>query len=321
MSFSITKKSFGIHLLYELTDLASLTRVGIVASCGAILNNFSVKTDQAIEVINGYKSGEDLDENIAKNFKGVMLSPFANRVNKATYNFNNTKYILAKVWKEKDYAIHGYLFNQKFDVISETSEQDKATLILKNKYDGTMPGFPFTFETTVTYILSVNNTLHCKTVIENTSEASMPLSFGWHPLFFNDVNINETLLEFQAQYEIGVDEGLIPTGKKIPNNTFNTSRKIDNTFFDTCFKLSEAESGLTKLTLKEPSNKIMVELNIETGIDKFKYLQIYIPPKRNTIALEPMSSWPDAFNNHEDLISLQPNKTVEFKYSIKVSTF
>ncbi|MEO8149848.1 MAG: aldose 1-epimerase [Bacteroidia bacterium] len=322
MSFQINKKPFGKHALFQLIDNDSQSSVWIIPSCGAMLNNFQIKKDNVfIDLINGYKSGDDLDENVSMNFKGVILSPFANRVNKASYDFNNSNYVLDKVWKDKDYAIHGYLYNQVFEVVSEVINDDEATLILKNKYDGKMPGFPFSFDTTVVYTLHKNNQLSCETKIQNSSEQIMPLSFGWHPLFFNDVNIDDVELQFPAEYKIGVTEDFIPDGKKIAYNAFNSLRKIDDTFFDYCFKLreGEGESESAMVAIIEPLNKIKIELHIETGLNKFRHLQIYIPPQRNTIALEPMTSWPDAFNNKNDLIVLQPEETVAMSYEIKIS--
>src|SRR5205085_6805502 len=124
---------------------------------------------------------------------------------------------------------------------------------------------------------------------------------GWHPLFFNDANINDVQLEFPALYKVDVDENFIPTGDKILYTIFNVKKKIADEIFDNCFKLNE-DTYSAQVKLYEPSNRINVEINIETGTGKFKYLQIYTPPQRNTIALEPMSSWPDAFNNHQDLL-------------------
>ena len=46
----------------------------------------------------------------------------------------------------------------------------------------------------------------------------------------------------------------------------------------------------------------------ETGTNKYNFLQVYIPPSREMIALEPMTSNIDAFNNKDHLIILEPGK-------------
>lgn len=316
MKFSINIKPFGSGQLYELTNNDSQSILGVIPSCGALLNNFLIKQSNSfIDIINGYKTYDELIENITNNFKGVILSPFANRVNKASYNFNNANYLLEKVWKEKDYAIHGYLYNQNFEVIKTETNDDNACLTLQNKYDGTLSGFPFAFDTTVIYTLYKNNQFSCKTIIQNTSDMIMPMSFGWHPLFFNNININEVELKFPSLYQIDVDDDYIPTGQKTHYDKFTKRKIIGDTLFDYCFKLEE--DGTAEVELFEPFNKAEIKLKIETGNNKFKYLQIYIPPQRNTIALEPMSSWPDAFNNKNDLISIQPDEFISMQYEIK----
>jgi aldose 1-epimerase len=65
--------------------------------------------------------------------------------------------------------------------------------------------------------------------------------------------------------------------------------------------------------------KIVFKLNIimDEGIQNFEYIQIYTPPQRQSIAIEPMSSWPDAFNNKNSLLQIEPNQNVSLSYSIQ----
>ena len=44
----------------------------------------------------------------------------------------------------------------------------------------------------------------------------------------------------------------------------------------------------------------------ETGKYKYNFLQVYTPPHRKSIAIEPMTCAPDAFNNKDGLIVLGP---------------
>jgi aldose 1-epimerase len=43
-------------------------------------------------------------------------------------------------------------------------------------------------------------------------------------------------------------------------------------------------------------------------MNKYNYVVLYIPPDRNSIAVEPMTSSIDAFNNKEGLIILKPEE-------------
>jgi aldose 1-epimerase len=50
----------------------------------------------------------------------------------------------------------------------------------------------------------------------------------------------------------------------------------------------------------------------------FKYLQVYIPPNRNCIAIEPMTCPANAFNSEKDLIILEPQQNCSGIISISI---
>ena len=85
-----------------LRDTISKTFVDIIPSCGAILHGFTVLHNQSlINIIDHYNSKADFDDNVtSKGFKSCKLSPFACRINKATYRFG-----------EKEYHIEKFLLN------------------------------------------------------------------------------------------------------------------------------------------------------------------------------------------------------------------
>lgn len=331
MSFQIEKKSFGLHTIIHLIDSTAQCYAGIIPSCGALLNNFFVKANNKMtDVVNGYKNENDLRQNLNKSFKGAILSPWINRINHASYTFNQKQYFVDKVWKEKDWALHGYLYDKVFEVITMETSDESATLILKNYYDGDKPGFPFTFETTVSYSLYRGNHLTCISETRNTGSQAMPFTFGWHPWFFNNTIIDDVELMFPCEYKVDVDDNLIPTGEKTPYHEFDRLKKIGDKKFDTCFRLKSfsepagvfnPQNEIAVVTAINTNNKIKLQIWMETGMNKYNYLQVYIPPQRNTIALEPMTSWPDAFNNKNDLIVLQPGESAKMKYGIQINAF
>jgi aldose 1-epimerase len=53
-------------------------------------------------------------------------------------------------------------------------------------------------------------------------------------------------------------------------------------------------------------------------MDKYNFLQVYTPPHRNTIAIEPMTCLADAFNNKKGLIILKPSETASFSFGVKL---
>ena len=52
----------------------------------------------------------------------------------------------------------------------------------------------------------------------------------------------------------------------------------------------------------------------EAGTGKYNFIQIFTPPHRNCIALEPMTSNIDTFNNKDGLVILQSGESLGGKF-------
>lgn len=318
MEIGLNKNSFGKFHSIEIYNRSIGTKVRLL-NCGALLNNFQIDSgSNTVELINGYKNADDLENNLSTNFKGVLLAPYANRVRNGHFNFNGHQK-LDKIWPEKSYAIHGFLFNKTFEIIATVINELYAEVTLGYQYKGDEKGFPFPFNISVVYRLTTDSQLICNTIIENTGQLMLPVNIGWHPLFYNDLNINEVQLQFNSVSKIDVDDELIPTGKTTAFFDFNSLKKIGKTVFDNCFVIESQQQAL--VILKDAKTKTIIELTFETGANKFNFLQIYTPPNRNSIALEPMTGWPDAFNNKQGLILIAPQTKKMFQFEIKASSF
>jgi aldose 1-epimerase len=306
MSFQINKQQFGefqcVHL--ELTNVCRASILDI----GCTLNRFTWLSKN-IELINGYPNSEVLNNEISQNFKGVILAPFANRVNEAKYHFNQY-YALDKVWPQSSFAIHGYMYNKIFEVASSVITDSTASQTFVCHYNGSDKGYPFQFKLEVTYTLHLNGKLTCSTIITNLYSSKIPFILGWHPLFFNVPSINKLKLNFNSAYVIELDDISIPIGSK-PFNQYQTPKYITENI-DHCFKLTQ-----NVVTIIDDENSFKLNIIMDEGIQNFEYIQIYTPPQRQSIAIEPMSSWPDAFNNKNSLLQIEPNQNVSLSYSIQ----
>jgi aldose 1-epimerase len=78
------------------------------------------------------------------------------------------------------------------------------------------------------------------------------------------------------------------------------------------------DSHKSKAVTELISNDQNIHLNIwqETGRNKYEYLVIYTPPDRKSIAIEPMTSNVNSFNNGESLIQLAPGKEYSSSFGI-----
>ncbi len=126
--------------------------------------------------------------------------------------------------------------------------------------------------------------------------------------------IDTAVFNFPSISSLQVDKQMIPNGEITSYNEFAQPRTIGGTQLDTCFFLGD--QGLVNLILEENATPIKLALCYDTK--DFPYLQVYTPPHRKTIAIEPMTCAPDAFNNHKGIKTLPPQEKFSCTFTIQV---
>ncbi len=288
--------------------------VKVVPDCGAMLHAMKIfKNDKdCFDIIDSYPDKATFDNEAEDTgFKGLKLSPFPCRVRNATYGFEGRNYHLQGFIKNGD-AMHGFLYNKSFAVVGRTVTDTKAMVSLE--YDHATPdsGYPFTYRCKVAYTLEEGNLLTVSTTILNTGSGNMPVADGWHPYFTLGDKVDHLRLQFRSDKMLEFDN-LVPTGKVLQNVTFKEGTLIGTAEIDNSFIL-DADEPQPMCTLQ---NK---EWRLEFYPDKsYPYLQIYIPPHRNSIAIENLSAPPDAFNNKMSLTILPAGGQAVFttKFAVK----
>ena len=313
---------FSVHEMLEngfqkivLQDDFSKTSAQIVPSCGGILQSFVVLIDgKPLNVIDSYDTATDFKEHVtSKGFLGCKLSPFVCRINGGRYHFAEKDYRIKKYYSG-NHALHGLLFDQFFTVVEEQATETAARVTMKCEYRKSDPGYPFNYDCNITYELQNANQLNITTRIENKDEGLIPIQDGWHPYFKLGSRIDDMMLEFQSREMVEFDSELIPTGKLLRYEEYGSLKRIGEDTLDNCFTLNFAECQ-PLCVLRNPVNKIEIEI---TPDPSYSYLQIYTPPHRNSIAIENISSVPDAFNNGIGLKVLTAGESATFKTAYKI---
>ena len=315
MSFSIEDQQINNLNLVVLKDETSKTEIAILPQYGALLHSFNINiNDKQFNVIENYKSKQEVDKTLSSSYKSSKLSPFPCRINNATYNFNEKKYSFENKFIDGT-AIHGLLFNKSFSATKKKSDENEALIILEYNYNKDDAGYPFNYTCAVEYILQKNNLLTIKTIVTNQSEIVIPIADGWHPYFRLGGTVSHWLMQFESESIVEFDESLIPTGKLLLYNKFNSPQQIDNIQLDNCFVLKK-EFKKSVCSIFNPKNKLRISFFTDGS---YPYLQIYIPPNRESIAIENLSGAPDCFNNKMGLILLQPGNSQTFTVSYQLS--
>jgi aldose 1-epimerase len=314
--FSIHQKNENGFDKIILKDDDSGTFAEIIPACSAILHAFSVRHNgELINVIESYSSLEDFKKNVTeKGFRGCKLSPFVCRLYKGTYRFAEKEYHIQKSLPAK-HSLHGELYDKAFEVVAQHTNEESASVTMKYSYDKEDSGYPFTYDCIVTWKLERDNKLSATTECINKDEGLIPMQDGWHPYFTLGAPVDDLHLEFQSVEMLEFNEELIPTGKLIEYNTFNSLQKIGTTFLDNCFTLNFA-TRQPICVLRNTEKNIQIEIHPDSS---YPYLQIYIPPDRKSIAIENISGAPDGFNNGIGLITLKPGQSAIFNTMYKIT--
>jgi aldose 1-epimerase len=100
----------------------------------------------------------------------------------------------------------------------------------------------------------------------------------------------------------------------LPYTAFAQGKLLKGVELDNSFVLDFVQAQ-PLATLYDPKKKIRI--SFFPG-QQYPILQVYIPPHRNSIAIENLSGAPNAFNNGLGLVQLQPGASAEFDTRIKV---
>lgn len=312
--FQVSVESKEGSPIVVLTDSSTGTEVQVFAF-GALLNKFSViHQGEFINLIDGYASPADANDTITVFFKSARLSPFVCRTKNGRYHFGEHKYQLNRFFLG-NHAIHGMLYNALFSVVETSADEVGACVKMQHVYDREDEGFPFAYRCEVEYFLSQDNSLSIKTTITNVDEQLLPIADGWHPYFSFGHSINDCQLEFQSKSILEFDEGLIPTGRRIPYEEFGSIKTIGGNSFDNCFELDFTECQ-PLCVLRSPQLNLQVEIFPSKD---YPYLQVFTPGHRMSIALENLSAAPDALNNGQGLRVLEPHEQAVFSTRYVVS--
>jgi len=299
-----------------LRDEATGCKATIIPAAGAILNKLEVvHNGEVFNIIDGFKDADDWKTNVTNGFKGSKLSPYVCRLNNSTYNWEGQQYKSDK-FILNGHAIHGLLYDVPHEVQIAEASAFMCECKLLYRYKGDHPGYPFAFDMNVRYRLEEANRLTIITTVHNRSGKTIPMSDGWHPYFQLGETIDTATLQFNSKTQLEFDDNLVPTGKQIRNSKWFKGDSLANVFLDNAFLLNMDEP-MPHCTLKDDLLGLALHIYPERS---YPYLQIYTPPHRKSIAIENLSSAPDAFNNKMGLIELGPEDSQAFQTRYRIES-
>lgn len=302
MSFTIAIEETGVIRLAD-----AQTTVEIYTS-GALLNKFVIthSNGTAYNCIDGLSQISEVPKN--NWFKSAKMSPFVCRLSNASFHFQGKAYQTGRTFSGVN-AMHGLIYDANFVVADSAADEQHAFVQLNHQWPGDN-GFPFPYQLQVKYILSLQNRLTVETTVINTGNTAMPCADGWHPYFKLQAPLDTCSITMQAAGKLKMSEAIIPTGHIIDASPYNGGIGLKDLQLDDCFLLDETSNTCT---LHGPFYHLQI-----TALENYPYLQLFTPDHRQSIAVENLSSAPDAFNNGMGLIILEAGQSKKFVTSYRV---
>ena len=262
---------------------------------GATLRRLSVG---GWEVLDGYAAGT-----VAPGWRGAVLLPWPNRVRHGRWSWQGEDLQLDIGSPEEPHAIHGLLAWQPWTVL----DQGDRSVTLGTTVEP-HPGYPFRLAAAVDYALTADR-LTGTVRVRNVGDRPAPVAAGVHPYLSvgatADGGIADAELTLPARTELVVDGGL-PTGERRP---FDGAvgrigeRPLDTPLTD----LDRDADGRAHVRLRGSAGEL--DLAVDAA---WPWLQVYtgdtLPPGqyRRSLAVEPMTSPPNALADGVDLVVLEP---------------
>jgi len=235
-------------------------------------------------------------------FAGSQLVPWANRVRDGTYQLPDGRRFVGLAINEpfpRHTSLHGLLYDRAMNIVSSSATEERASITLGYQFNGSDEGYPFKVAVQLTYSLISTSSgptrMECETTAHNEGGDAAPFGVGWHPYFcLPSRNIDNFKLTVKSGKSLIVDEQMIPVGSE--EWTGMQDEPLGGKALDSGFQIEEpcGEDGLHRTLLRDPESHVTLVLWQDRS---FPFLQIYTPPTRDSIAIEPMSHPTNGFNS------------------------
>src|SRR4029453_5073099 len=279
---------------YEI--ISGLSRA-VVTEGGPTLRSLSVEGRDVVR-------GCGLDE-MSTAGRGQNLIPWPNRIRDGRYTFNGVTHQLALSEPARQNASHGLARYVPWILVDK-----KPDAVTNRVRIHPQPGWPGTLEAMITHQVGADG-LTVTVEATNIGAEEPPFGYGAHPyLTVGEATVDEVAVTVPAASYLEVDDRLLPNKISPVEGPVYAPRRgpvLGSTSLDTAMTdVSRDPDGRwrTKLVLGERSAEVW-------GDETMEWVQIFNggPYRYRSIAIEPMTCGPDAFNagpTHDGMRVLTP---------------
>lgn len=290
----------------------------------------------------------DNDEfgNNAFKLGAAILLPYPNRIRgklsedgkTITATIDGHKVSLPANWHGKTpgaevHAMHGLILTSKFQDLKTNNGPAEST-VSALLHGGNFGGH-WLSDTDVTIGLTLKNTaVDIYVVAKNVGKEEEPMAIGFHPYFeFPSGDRKQARLHVPADMRALANnyDDVFPTGKIVPiagtkqDFTAPEGAPLKDLFLDDCFTdLKRDPDGSATVEVTDPAAKY--GLRVRALSAHIKAIQIYAPPDKNFVAVEPQFNLADPYNRKvwgdrdTGVVVIQPGKSTSWHVRVELFT-
>ncbi len=270
----------------------------VIASVGGGVRQFSV---DGVPYVDGYG-----DDELAFGSAGHTLAPWPGRLDRGEYTFESQTHRLP--WNDPDNqcALHGLVGWLRWHAADVTDSSVTVECNLPAQ-----PGYPFPLVLRTRWSVGPYG-LRAAHMVSNVGGTPCPFGLGVHPyLTLPQGNPSSWNLRVPGKQQLVTDERMIPTGETT-TAAFTEATTIGDNVLDTTYgELDRDEDRNARVSLTTQDNSYGVDVWVD---ESFGWLQVYTGDtldgdhRRRSVAVEPMTCPPNAFNSGTGLVTLLPGE-------------
>lgn len=291
--------------------------------------------EDAAQVLDG--GPDDAFGNKSFSLGGALLAPYANRIRgrelagsrEIETQIDGRTWRLPRNWGGKaagaaQYAMHGLILDAPVAVERLGPDHVEGRLDAGD-FGGRWPsGAEFAFAWRL-----ADGALHLRVEVRNTGAAPLPVGLGWHPYFAIPSGRREQArLRLPAALRAEVDDydQVLPTGRLLPvaGTDYDFSGQgggaLGDLYLDDCFTALAREDGHCVVELIDPAAGL--GLRIASASPGVKAVQVYAPPEKAFVAIEPQFNLADPFSDiwpadvDTGMVRLAPGERTTYEVSV-----
>lgn len=300
----------------------------------------AINAPSPAEAAAAFGGENDFVGNLAFSFGGAILAPYANRIRgKALEDAREIEtevegrtMRLPRNWGGKakgaeQYAMHGLILDAAVPFA-----QPRADLVQGRLSAGDFTGrWPSRAELGFEWRLE-GGALFLKVTVRNVGGEVLPMGVGWHPYFnlpSGDRRQARLRLPAARRMEVNDYDEVLPTGRLLETagTPYDFSgpqgAALGDLYLDDCFTDLVREDGRAVIDILDP--KAGVGLRIGSKSPQVKAVQVYAPPEKAFVVVEPQfnladpfgAAWPDGVDT--GMARLKPGH--ELSYDVRLEAF